>query len=238
MASLLSGSVTFVLLIVLCKAFNDMVYWVARKHQNTNGMAWALTHTPWIRWSLGGILGFGLGLIMAINFIQAVIPRPYVAPPPLAPIVNPYENVVIPDTKTNVPDSSPDIVSVNPAKEDARRWAAYAIWMEARGERRSGRIAVASVLWNRAGGNPGNIVQVLQNTNWLGSPEIMNPALADTSCPVYQESWVIASNMVEGQFESVGKWTHFYNPAKATPDWGWKLVAKKKIGNHLFGVLP
>ena len=186
---------------------------------------------------MGGILGFFLGLIMTINFIEAIIPRPYVPTPALEPIVNPYETVVNCDTNDKVAVRN-EPTDIELQRQEARKWAAYAIWYEARGEQRSGRIAVASVLWNRAGKQPENIVQVLQSTNWLGTPEILNPDLADVRCPVYQESWRIADTMVTGQFESVGKWTHFYNPAKANPDWGYKLVAKRKIGNHLFGVLP
>jgi len=232
---MISGFITFGLLMFLCKALNDLVYHFVHKHRAKNGIYWMLAHEPWVRWSVGGAVGFLVAFIVMTEFLNASAPRNYVVPEPTV-VTKPINNAVF--CYSNMENVTLQDNVIEQDKAEARKWAAYAIWYEARGEGPQGRLAVASVLWNRSGGEPGNILGVLQNTNWLGRPDLLDPSKADPECPIYQESKVLAQDLIAGTFRPIGRWTHFYAPAKADPPWKWQLKGKKQIGNHVFGVLP
>lgn len=124
------------------------------------------------------------------------------------------------------------------AKVEATADIAYAIWYEARGEGRVGQLAVATVIWNRAGGNPDGLVEVVRKSDWLGNCPRLNPLDGDWSCPVLTgDCWSIARQMVEGTFIPLGEWTHFWNPRKASPVWGPKVANRVQVGRHVFGRL-
>jgi len=221
------------LLCVWAVTINYLIVVLARQFQKRSGFCWTISHA-WETDLCGPIIAGICGWFLLESWLDARRDHTYVPPPPLPAYTNVYENVVAP-----VEDSGEPLECVIAQdKEEARRWAAYAIWYEARGESPKGRMAVASVLWNRAGGDPGNFMSVLQSTNWLGTPEILDPSQADTTCPIYRESFVLADDMVFGQFRPIGRWTHFYNPVKASPAWRGQLMGKRVIGQHVFGVMP
>ena len=223
-----TGLITFgLLLMLLCKGVNDLVFHAAYKYRSIKQLRWLLQHDN-VRWSIGGVIGAIVAYVMVSSFITMNIPSTCI---PTDVVPETHESVAICYTNGYVSTNTLDTQKI-------QEWVAYAIWYEARGESAKGRQAVASVLWNRAGGEPRNILGVLQNTNWLGRPELLDPSNADPTCPVYKESWLLAGKLVAGEFQSTGKWTHFYAPAKATPYWRTQLIARTTIGNHIFGVLP
>ena len=223
----MSMAIMIVAVLALVLSMSDIVYYVARKYQTRNKIAWILSHETAVRLGVVGAIGFIVWSVMLATLVESKVTRTYTHHPVLPKV----SNVVICYTNGY---ASTNILDVQKIQE----WASYAIWYEARGESSKGRQAVASVLWNRASGNPGNILGVLQNTNWLGRPELLDPSKADPECPIYQESKVLAQDLIAGTFRPIGRWTHFYAPAKADPPWKWQLKGKKQIGNHVFGVLP
>lgn len=115
---------------------------------------------------------------------------------------------------------------------------AYAIWYEARGEGELGQRAVATVIYNRASGDPGVMSDIVQRRNWLGNAPKLNPDDGDWTDDVLTEDcWEIAEELVKGEFRPLGPWTHFYNPQLAAPSWGAGMRQQFRIGDHLFGVV-
>jgi hypothetical protein len=223
----MSMIVMIVAMLALILSMSDVVYHIARKYQTRSKIAWIMAHETAVRLGIVGAIGFIVWSVMLATLVESKVTRTYTHHPVLPKV----SNVVICYTNGY---ASTNILDVQKIQE----WTSYAIWYEARGENVKGRQAVASVLWNRAGGNPGNILGVLQNTNWLGRPELLDPSKADRNCPIYKESWLLAGKLIAGEFKPIGRWTHFYNPTLAKPSWGPQLIAKKKIGEHMFGVLP
>lgn len=239
--TIISGFVTFGLLVVLCKAINDILFVLARKHQDSNGMAWALSHSPWTRWSVGGIVGMAAGYVMMTAFLEANRP----IEPCTSSVQNNAQNaqvtncveILVPRSEEDEdPNNRYDMLQEAMQLEVAR-WAAATLWIEARGETTKGRMAVAEVIWNRAGKDPSNIIEVVKGTNWTGATPI-NPNTVDISDRAYRECWDIGCRLASGEFESRRPWTHFYNPQLAKPMWGRQLVAKARVGRHMFGRLP
>lgn len=100
---------------------------------------------------------------------------------------------------------------------------------EAKGESLHGKKACASVMWNRADGNPSNLANVVTATNWLGK--------AMTGRKELVQCLDITIDMYNRHFKPVGGWTHFYNPNLATPEWGKQLEEPTRIDKHIFGTL-
>lgn len=129
------------------------------------------------------------------------------------------------------------LVDVQKQQVEDTALLAYAIWYEARGEGEIGQRAVASVIWNRAGGDPGKLVYVITRRNWLGNTAPLDVDDGDWADDVLREDcWAIARELVKGTFKPMGPWTHFYNPKLALPTWGMSMTNTFQIGGHLFGV--
>jgi spore germination cell wall hydrolase CwlJ-like protein len=120
-------------------------------------------------------------------------------------------------------------------------WAALNIWMEARGEKIEGKIAVAEVMLNRLkkGFWGDTIAEVVlapyQFSGWnTKDPNRVKAAQLDDQDQAYQEcvkAWELAkagSNIAKGA-------THYFNPAiVARPSWAPPSKMLARIGNHEF----
>ena len=108
---------------------------------------------------------------------------------------------------------------------------AKTIYHEARGESFIGKKAVASTIYNRAQGKPSKMTKVVKtpkqyscwNNGWLpkGKGEAWN------------ESLLLAKNLLAGVFKPNTNNTHYYNPSIVNPKWA-KGAPKERIGNHIF----
>lgn len=130
---------------------------------------------------------------------------------------------------------------------------AVTLYAEARGEEERGMRAVASTIFNRAGGNPDKMVAVCfaekQYSCWNEidnkSARTYEPLIPSTilhsnnTKATWELSKKIAWELLSGNFTStIGKLNSYYNPAKASPDWKNRMQDKQEIGKHLFGYLP
>lgn len=128
----------------------------------------------------------------------------------------------------------------------ARELLAKTIKAEAGGESFKGKLAVGSVIANRAnvGGTYGDdLVDVILKpgqfsawnlaTGYAGGEGGLN---MDTMKPS-EEDYKIADMILSGDYESpVGSATHYYNDKIATPNWGKEAGGEwTRIGNHIFG---
>ena len=108
---------------------------------------------------------------------------------------------------------------------------AKTIYHEARGETFTGKKAVASTLYNRAGGDPKKLAKVArarkQYSCWNRG------YLPAGKGEAWKESILLARNMLSGNFEPNTNNTHYYNPSIVNPKWA-KGVSKERIGRHLF----
>jgi len=123
---------------------------------------------------------------------------------------------------------------------------AKTIYTEARGESYKGKLAVATIIWNRANNNTwrklglsGVCLQKKQFSGWNnGEPRIkINTYLEQKA---WNDSLELAKSMVDNTFRPLAALkdsTYYYNPKKATPSWGKKLKNIKFVGNHKFGKL-
>lgn len=147
----------------------------------------------------------------------------------------------------------PDDVG-NMSKQLAVNIIARTLYAEARGEGNRGIEAVASVIYNRAGGIPKNMPLVClkykQFSCWNGLPDeerdgsgIRIRAPKGTARGKNKEIWKIcnevAIHLMRDLWDSTVKSSNsYYNPQKANPDWGKQLRDPIVLGNHLFGYLP
>ena len=123
---------------------------------------------------------------------------------------------------------------------------AIVIMLEAGGESYQGKLAVASVIWNRAEGKATQVEAALTKRKQFSC---LNNGQAHAAASVDRmiigqggtEAWwdclLIAGEIMDGTFQPTVKATHYYNPSKASPSWGKKLKGKVTIGRHTFGEL-
>ena len=124
---------------------------------------------------------------------------------------------------------------------------ARTLMAEALGERSNESFdAVASVIWNRSGGDKKKMVDVVlkpkQFSCWNGMTDadkrnfVVRPHGRSLTNPSAWKYCVdTAKKMVDGTFKPSGKWTHYYAHNKVTPSWAANLRDAKKIKNHTFG---
>lgn len=128
----------------------------------------------------------------------------------------------------------------------ARELLAKTIKAEAGAESFEGKLAVGSVIANRAnaGGTYGDdLVDVILKpgqfsawnlaTGYAGGEGGLNMDKMKPS----EEEYKIADMILSGDYESpVGSATHYYNDKLATPNWGKEAGGEwTRIGNHIFG---
>lgn len=144
------------------------------------------------------------------------------------------------------------------ATSNACNAVARTLWDEARGrsEGTEGRKAVLSVILNRCGGNPDNVVKVLSKpkafSGWNGYSggwddegyDFFEPSEIKTNRSdeaIWRECNELASKFLAGRFTStIGNFNSYMNKSTASKknvdSWGKKC--NLKIGNHHFGYLP
>lgn len=106
---------------------------------------------------------------------------------------------------------------------------------------------VASVIWNRAGGDKNKFIDVIwspsQFSCWKSMTDsdkrnfVVKPhGKALTNPSAWKYCMEIATDMVNGTFQPDGKWKQYYAHNKVTPTWANKLVHDKKVyKGHTFG---
>jgi len=124
---------------------------------------------------------------------------------------------------------------------------AIVIMLEAGGEPRTGKLAVASVIWNRAEGQAANVEKVLTKRRQFSC---LNNGLAHAAANAnrmrqgkigamaWMDCAMIAERIMDGTFQPTVTANHYYNPSLCSPSWGKALRGKTTIGNHTFGELP
>ena len=132
---------------------------------------------------------------------------------------------------------------------------ARTIYAEARSEGKEGMDAVASVIWNRAGGKADNLVKVISKKlqfscwnkyegGWTDKTYTPFPSTPRAAAEVQRKPDIweycksLAQQMIDGKFTStIGKDNLYLNKAtagkKALNSWG--LLCTRKIGKHSFG---
>lgn len=110
---------------------------------------------------------------------------------------------------------------------------ARTLWGECRGESLAGKLAVASVIWNRAQGKTDRLARVClkprQFSCWNNGDllEAVMDGDAGSECEL------IACGMFAGEFSPTLEATH-YHAAQVTPWWTPGMEYCGQIGNHLF----
>lgn len=123
---------------------------------------------------------------------------------------------------------------------------ALTLWGESRGESHEGRMAVASVVWNRAVSKGKYdltwvVLRPRQFAYWNGrdTRNLKEPeykySLKDEE--VWLDCVAIAQSMIDGTFKPTVSANHYYAPSKVEPYWGKELKDVVVIGNHKFGRL-
>lgn len=112
------------------------------------------------------------------------------------------------------------------------------LYMEARGEGEHGQRAVATVIYNRAK-NTGKTfeavcLQPFQFSCWNASKTRKITPKTRSDAKAYELCLAIEKELLTGNFEPLGEWTHYYNPRLCSPKWARDGQNKTQIGNHIF----
>ena len=129
------------------------------------------------------------------------------------------------------------------------------IYQEARGESELGRKMVATVIWNRAGGNVDKIPQVClkkyQFSVWNGLTK-KQPSAFEVKVPssalkkgknkdVWNEIKALVESMFNGTFVPEGNYNAYLNKDTASTSavngWGASMANQTVVGHHTFGYL-
>ena len=112
------------------------------------------------------------------------------------------------------------------------------LYLEARGEKPRGIRAVATVIYNRAK-NTGKTfeavcLQPFQFSCWNASKTRKIAPKTRSDAKAYGLCLAIEKELLTGNFEPIGEWTHYYNPRLCSPKWARDGQDKTQIGNHIF----
>lgn len=151
----------------------------------------------------------------------------------ITPTIHSQSNTIT--TPKTIATSKPIIKQKTAINENLKDIIARTLWAEARGEGEKGIRAVATVLINRAKGNPTQlrkIIKPIQFSSWnKGIPVVKLRNKTDVE--VWKLCQQISTEMITGKFKPLGSWTNFYNPSEVTPRWA-KNVPYVTIGKHQF----
>ena len=119
---------------------------------------------------------------------------------------------------------------------------AMTLWAECRGEPLEGKMAVASVIVNRASRRGTDyhteIMRPYQFSCWngyRGKHKMMQAYNSGQMIgPAWEECKLVARMMMDGSLPKT-KWNHYHNPDKCNPKQAKEYKNKKIIGHHLFG---
>lgn len=113
---------------------------------------------------------------------------------------------------------------------------ARTLYAEARGEGAKGIRAVASVIYNRAAGDPDKLMQVVR-APFQFTPWNKGQIPPRGSGAMWDECLRVAKAMYAGTFAPITSHTHYYNPKQANPSWAYIKGARRpytQIGQHRF----
>jgi N-acetylmuramoyl-L-alanine amidase len=121
---------------------------------------------------------------------------------------------------------------------------AQTIYQEARGESFIGKMAVASVIYNRGKGDVNKMIYEIKRPKqfscWNGY-DWNNYKMSDIQSKTWEDSKKIAESIVKNQFSPTINSDHYFNPKKCNPYWAYKDPKTKtqplpyqNIGNHRF----
>ena len=115
---------------------------------------------------------------------------------------------------------------------------AKTLYGEASNQGRSGRIGVASVIWNRANGDKNRLKSVCLKPKQFSC---WNDGVvkADKKSKVWAECLEIAKSMFSGSFSPTTTGNHYYAfqgkyKVKHTPTWALNQTPVSTIGDHRF----
>lgn len=120
---------------------------------------------------------------------------------------------------------------------------ARTLWAEARNNGEKGMRAVASVIYNRGNGNTDAMIKVIKAPkqfscwNRMSLKDWLSFKLKRRSGKEWDTASQIAYEMINGTFKPVTIATHYYNPAKVSPEWAYinnKIRPHLAIGDHVF----
>ena len=112
----------------------------------------------------------------------------------------------------------------------SQKCLADVVYAEARGESRTGQIAVAEVVMNRVGkhGFPGTVCGVTRQKGQF------SPRARVSEGGAYQTAMNVAREVLQGSAPKVTNGaTYFHTPA-VSPSWSKRFTRTKKIGSHIF----
>lgn len=119
----------------------------------------------------------------------------------------------------------------------------YTLYKEAGGESHIGKLAVATVIYNRKTKTQSFsdvCLKKKQFSCWNNIKNVNRPTLKlsnNMDWNSWDECFKIAVSMTDGTFKPIGNWNQYYNPNKCSPSWENKMKNIKIIGNHKFGKL-
>lgn len=115
---------------------------------------------------------------------------------------------------------------------------ARTIYAEAKGESYEGKKAVASVIWNRAGGNVSRLGVIVIKPMQFSCWNYGTPNKGKDTDPDWKECLDLAKEMISGAFVPTTTHTHYYNPNKIKAKWAYdkngKIFPHEDIGGHRF----
>lgn len=116
------------------------------------------------------------------------------------------------------------------SRDDDIRLLAMAINGEARGEPYTGQVAVGAVILNRVRNPsfPNSIAGVIYQPLAFEAVDT-----GEIYKPISNSSYKAAKDAMNG-WDPTGGAVYFFNPAKATSKWIWRLNPTLKIGRHVF----
>ena len=131
---------------------------------------------------------------------------------------------------------------MNPAEQ--QNVIARTIWAEARADGDEGMKAVASVIYNRGGGNVAKMVDVIKTPKQFSCWNKMTKANWDRFVMKQKDGkeWeyanALAAQIMKAQFIPTTDATHYFNPNKVMPSWAYAstgvLRPHDAIGDHYF----
>ena len=111
------------------------------------------------------------------------------------------------------------------------------LYLEARGEGADGIRAVATVIYNRAKAKNKSFeaicLQPKQFSCWNGSKSRVITPKNDLDRKAYNLCIKIEESLLNGNFEPLGDWTHYYAYKVCAPKWA-RGAKTTTIGNHKF----
>ena len=188
---------------------------------------------------LGGLLG-ALVLVLSGMSIKDVSAKTQI--PETEIIQSLQDDEIMQEARKEIEGSRKTVGSETKEISITKNILARTIYAEGRGESTEGKMAIATVIFNRGRGNTQEMVKAIQCPkqfscwNKASSEDWTN--MKQGSGKDWEESLNIAESLVNGSFTAVGTFDHYFNPKKVTkyPSWA-KNQLSEQIGNHLFYTL-